>query len=498
MDEQRDRNTVPIRTARTLAAEAVAWLRRQPGVHYADVRFVEEHRERIRWRGGEGLEGLDRSESHGFGVRVLADGGWGFAATPHLDPARLLDAATRALGVARASAAASVRRVRWLEREGQRGQWEGPCKRDPFAVPLEEKLALLESATAALRVGEGPLRVGRAHLRFARRVQVLLSTERTDVIQCWTLAGAGLEAVAVGDDGEAQRRSYPTSLDGDLGQGGFERVEALRLTEEAPRIREEAIALLSAPLCPEGERTVILGTDQLALQIHESCGHPTELDRAMGTEISLAGGSFLQPSELSRLRYGSRHVTIVADATCPGGCGTFGWDDEGTPARRVPLVQEGLFVGYLSSRETAAAVGLEPSGAMRAESWSRLPLIRMVNVNLEPGRAGALEDLLADSEGALYIETNKSWSIDDLRLHFQFGCEAAWEVRGGRRATLYRNPVYSGVTPEFWERCDAVCGEEAWRLWGIGSCGKGEPMQLMAVGHGCAPARFRGVRVGHG
>ncbi len=498
MDERWSRDTVPLHAARTMAAEALQWLRQQPGLRYADVRFVHEERERIRWRGGEGLEGLDRFGSRGFGVRVLADGGWGFSATPCVEAESLRRVAARALAVARASAAASTRPVHWVEREGQRGRWEGPCERDPFEVPLQEKLELLERACAALRVGEGAIRVGRAHLRFARRAQLLLSTEGTDVEQRWVLSGAGLEAVAVGDDGEAQRRSYPTSLDGDLGQGGFERVEALRLVEEAPRVREEAIALLTAPLCPEGERTVILGTDQLALQIHESCGHPTELDRALGTEISLAGGSFLEPEALGHLRYGSRHVTLVADATNPGGCGTFGWDDEGTPARKVSLVEEGLFVGYLSSRETAAALGLQPSGAMRAESWNRLPLVRMVNVNLEPGEAGTLEELLADSPGSLYIETNKSWSIDDLRLHFQFGCEVAWEVRGGRKAVMYRNPVYSGVTPDFWGACDAVCGPGDWRLWGIGSCGKGEPMQLMAVGHGCAPARFRRVRVGHG
>ncbi len=454
--------------------------------------------ERIRWRGGEGLEGLQRAESDGFGIRVLAAGGWGFAATPRTEPAAVKQAARRALAVARASAAASLEAVRWEPAEPQRGRWQGPCEQDPFVVPLEDKLALLQRATEALQVGRGPVRMGRGHLRFSRRRQLLLSTEGTDVEQRWTLSGAGLEVVAVSDDGEAQRRSYPTSLDGDLGQGGFERVRALRLAEEAPRIRQEAIALLSAPLCPSGERDVVLGTDQLALQIHESCGHPAELDRALGTEISLAGGSFLQPAALGRLRYGSEQVTIVADATSPGGCGTFGWDDEGTPARRVTLVEAGRFVGYLSSRETAARLGTRSSGAMRAESWNRLPLIRMVNVNLEPGDAGSLQDLLADSPGALYIETNKSWSIDDLRLHFQFGCEVAWEIKGGRKATMYRNPVYSGVTPRFWGRCDAVCGQRDWRLWGIGSCGKGEPMQLMAVGHGCAPARFRSVTVGHG
>jgi TldD protein len=237
----------------------------------------------------------------------------------------------------------------------------------------------------------------------------------------------------------------------------------------------------------------------MALQVHESCGHPTELDRALGSEISLAGGSFLQPRHLHTLRYGSERVNLTADATVPGGLGTFGWDDEGTPARRVPLVERGLFVGYLSSRETAGALGLRPSGAMRASSAVRMPLVRMVNVNLDPDPSGpTLDELIADTDDGILVETNRSWSIDDLRLNFHFGCEIAWEVRRGRRVRLLRGPVYTGITPRFWGGLDAVCGPSEWRLYGVMNCGKGEPMQLLPVGHGASPARFRGVEVGHG
>jgi TldD protein len=244
----------------------------------------------------------------------------------------------------------------------------------------------------------------------------------------------------------------------------------------------------------------VLDTPQLALQIHESCGHPTEADRAFGEEVSLAGASFLVPERLGRFRYGSVHVNLTADAITPGGLGTFGWDDEGVAARRTPLVARGQHVGYLTSRETAARLGLPRSGGcVRAESWNRFPIVRMVNVSLEPAADGpSLEELVADTDDGVLLGCNRSWSIDDLRLNFQFGCEIAWEIKKGRRTRVLRNPIYTGITPRFWGACDAVGGPAAFRMWGFVSCGKGDPMQLMAVGHGCAPARFRDVTVGSG
>jgi TldD protein len=484
-----------MQAARALALEALSGLRREADLVYADVRFVDEEREIVRIRNAS-VDSVTRGRIAGFGVRVLAAGGWGFACTETFTEAAVVDAAARALAVARASSAASARKAHWVEGPAQRGVYRTEAGQDPIEVPLDRKLGDLLGAAAALRPGEGAVRSAEARGDFARRRQLLVSTEGTDVEQSFFFTGAGIAAHAVGDDGRTQRRSYPTSIDGDNGQGGYERIAAMRLREEAPRVREEALDLLKAPVLPRGERDVILASDQLALQIHESCGHPVELDRALGTEISLAGGSFLQPSMAGSFRYGSPIVTLFADGTSPGGLGTFGFDDEGVPAKRVDLVREGLFEGWLSSRETAAELGIEPSGAMRADTHARIPLIRMVNISLEPG-SGSYEDLLADSDRAIVFETNKSWSIDDLRLHFQFGCEIAWEVRGGRRVQMYRDPVYAGTTPKFWGRCDAIAGPEAWRLWGVGNCGKGEPMQLMRVGHGCAPARFRGVEVGN-
>ncbi|HUU43000.1 MAG TPA: TldD/PmbA family protein, partial [Planctomycetota bacterium] len=256
-----------------------------------------------------------------------------------------------------------------------------------------------------------------------------------------------------------------------------------------------AARLITAPECPSGERTIILDGGQLALQVHESIGHPIELDRVLGLEAGFAGTSFLKPSDAGKLRYASEFVNVSADATTPGGLGTFGWDDEGVPAQRTDVIREGIFRGFLSSRETAGAVGRNSSGAMRASGWHAIPLIRMTNVNLLPG-LWDLEGLIADTADGLLLATNRSWSIDDKRLNFQFGCEIAWEIVDGKLGRVYRNPTYMGITPQFWASCDAVCGPADWRMWGTPNCGKGEPMQTAHVGHGAAPARFRGVRVG--
>jgi TldD protein len=464
---------------------------RKGGAEYADVRRVENEREHIRVRNEE-VESHLLSQDAGVGIRVLYDGAWGFASTSEETPDALRRTARDALDIARAAARVSREKVVLAPAVATRGEYRSDVRRNPFALPLEEKLSLLFSATQVL-TRDPRIRAARGTLTFVRQRKLFLSTEGHEIAQETIISGGGISAVAVAGC-DAQSRSYPKDGEGDIHQGGFEFVESLDLPGNAERVREEAIALLFAPDCPAGVRTVLLTGSQLSLQVHESCGHPAELDRALGTELSLAGGSFLTPDRLGT-RYGSPAVSIVADATVPGGPGTFGWDDEGTPARRVDLVRDGIFVGYLSSRETAPRIGCSPSGAMRAESWNRVPLIRMVNVNLEPGQ-GSLEDLVADTEDGLVLDVNRSWSIDDRRLNFHFGVELAREVRRGKLGRVYRNCVYTGITPRFWAGCDAVAGPEEWRVWGWMLCGKGDPMQLIWVGHGASAARFRKVSVG--
>jgi TldD protein len=471
----------------------LAALRKLADVRYAELRFVDETSERLRVRDGR-PEHVATSGSRGVGVRVLGARTWGFACTADTSESGIVNAAISAARIARASGAVTSRAVAFPECAAAIGTYSTRVAIDPFAVPLEQKLAALEAPVLALR--KGKVQTAEAWMDWTRVHKRLMTTEGTDTKQSFTYGAHGMHAFAVGDDGTSQRRSYPTWQGGDGFQAGYERVAELDLAAHADETRDEAIALLTAPVCPEGKRDLLLESSQVGLQIHESCGHPTELDRALGSEISLAGGSFMQPSLLGNLRYGSEQVTLLADATSEGGNGTFGWDDEGVAAGARPLVERGVFVDYLSSRETAAALKRASTGTMRAESWNRSPLIRMVNVSLAPGN-GSIEDIVADTKDGVLMATDKSWSIDDLRLNFQFSCEIAWEIKNGKRTRILRDPFYTGITPELWGSCDAIAGQGEWKLWGITSCGKGDPIQIMQVGHGAAPARFRGVSIGN-
>jgi TldD protein len=484
------------------ADAALARLAGTDGLEYADARAVETDRELLKLRDHD-VERVDRESSAGVGVRVLYRGAWGFAARPGLSAESAEAAARDALEVARAAARVAAARARLAEEEPQRGHWRTPVVEDPFAVPLDRKLADLRAAVDASRAGLSPadaakIRSVDAKLQFIRERKRFVSTEGTDVTQDKLVGGCGLRITAVDGD-ELAIRSWPMDLDGGVTGAGYEAIAAFDLPGAAPRVRDEALALLTAPTLPAGRTTLVLDTPQLALQIHESCGHPTESDRALLEEISLAGASFLTPDKLGRFTYGSPRVNLTADSIAPGGLGTFGWDDEGVPARRTPLVSRGIFVGYLSSRETAERLGVGRSaGCMRAQSWSRPAIIRMINVSLEPDPRGprSLDELVADTDDGVLMGTNRSWSIDELRLNFQFGCEAAWKIERGKKTRLYKKPLYTGITPRFWGGCDQVGGPDAFKLWGFLSCGKGDPIQLMAVGHGCSPSRFRDVEVG--
>ena len=465
------------------------------GAQYADVRVVDRESETLTVKNGV-LEAAAANHSRGLGVRVLRDGAWGFSSTSLMEREEIERTTREALEIASASSIAQRDPVELDGTSPAVARWATPHEEDPFDVTIDEKLRILFEADAAMgrvrgvTVREGTIESGRERKTFA-------STEGARIEQEIVEAGAGIEATAVSED-DSQARSYPNSAGGQMVTGGFEAVRALSLADHAERIAEEAVALLTAPQCPSGEMTVIIDASQVGLQVHESCGHPIELDRVLGMEASFAGTSFLTLDKLGTLRYGSDVVNIDADATAPGGLGTFGFDDEGVPAQNVPIVAAGEFVGYLTSRETAPIIGRNSMGSSRAWGWNRIPIIRMTNINLRPGAAGTLEDLIADTDDGIYVETNKSWSIDDRRLNFQFGTQAGWLIKNGKRMQLVKNPTYTGITPQFWGSCDAVCGPSEWTLWGLPNCGKGEPIQTGHVGHGAAPARFRNVRVGVG
>ena len=469
------------------------------GASYADVRVVRRESQAITVKNGK-VEALTSRESLGFGVRVIASGAWGFASSSRLEPAEIDRVAAMAVSIARASALVAGKPVELGPPAVSVGSYRTPVRIDPFKVSLEDKIGLLLRASQAMQQVKG-ISVAEAGLEIRRENKTFASTEGSFVEQEVVETGCGLEATAVGQ-GEVQRRSYPSSVGRHMGTEGWEFVERYDLVSQAPRIANEAAALLSAKQCPSGVTAIILDATQLALQLHESCGHAVELDRVLGTEAAYAGTSFLTTDKLGGFRYGSELVNVTADATLPGGLGTFGYDDEGVPAQSIPIVRGGIFVGYLTSRETAATLGQpllgkgqRSGGAMRADGWNRIPLIRMTNVNLEPG-TWRFEDLIADTDDGIYMETNRSWSIDDKRLNFQFGTEIAWEIKKGKRGAMLKNATYTGITPQFWASCDAICNRDGWNIWGTPNCGKGQPAQTAAVGHGTAPARFRGVQVG--
>ena len=465
------------------------------GATYADVRVTDTQTESLSVRNGV-PEGISSASSLGFGVRVIADGAWGFASSSEVSDAAAAAVARHAVAIARASATVGSRGVRLAPVEAADAAWSGGCEIDPFGVPIEEKLALLTSADEAMRSQKG-ISLARSAMSFMRCTKTFASTEGSYIEQRWVESSAGLVAYAI-EGPDVMPRSYPNSLGGGCYQAGWESIRDLDLPGNGQRIAEEAVALLSAPDCPSGPVTLVIDGSQLALQVHESVGHPTELDRVLGDEAAFAGTSFLAVEDLGQLRYGSDLVTVTADSTVPGSLGSFGYDDEGVPAQRDHIIRDGILSGFLSSRESAAAIGRASNGSMRADGWGRTPLVRMTTVSLEPGDAGGLEDLIADTGEGLYIETNRSWSIDDRRLNFQFACEIGWEIRKGKRGRMVKRPNYTGITPRFWGSCDAICSSGEWQVWGLDNCGKGEPMQVAHVAHGAAPARFRGVEVGVG
>jgi len=465
---------------------------RRAGADYADARVVHEDAESITVRNQE-MEGIDRSSSDGIGIRVLRNGYWGFAATARLDEAEIARTADLAVSIANAAARLPMAPVQLAPVEPATGVWHSPMQQDPFETPLEEKVALLMEATRRMQTVKG-LAFAEGGVDLFRRTTWLATSEGTAVEQTVVSSGAGIEASAI-REGELQRRSFPNSFRGHVAAAGWEHIAKLGLVEEAERTATEAVELLRAPECPSIVTTLLLDSGQVELQVHESIGHALELDRVLGMEEAYAGSSWVRTQDRGTLRYGSPLVSVTADATLPGGLGTFGWDDEGVPARCVPLVVDGVFEDFISSRETASVLGLPSSGAMRADGWQHLPLVRMTNINLEP-REGTLAEIIADTADGIFMSTNTSWSIDDKRVNFQFGCEIAWRIEDGRLTQMYRNPNYTGITPRFWGSCDAIGGREDWTLWGTPNCGKGQPGQVARVGHGAAPARFREVQVG--
>lgn len=461
------------------------------GATYADARVVIAATESVAVL-NRAVEAVNHTETAGLGVRALVGSSWGFYATTDLGDDQVRRAGAMAADIAKASATVPGPPMQLADIPVVTASYVTPHTEDPFAVPLSEKVGLLIDVTGAMQAVPG-VALARGNLTFWVTDKWFVSSQGHRIHQHLVESGGGYDATALGEH-ETQRRSYPQAF-GQYETGGYEVIRKWDFLGNAPRIAEQAAALLTAPAVDAGEKQLILEASQLALQIHESVGHAIELDRILGWEAAFAGTSHLDLATLHRHRYGSELMNITADATLPGALGTFGYDDEGTAAQRVDIVRDGTWVGVLSGRDSAAIAGLPPGGMVRADNFNRLPMVRMTNVGLLPGDS-SLDEIIADTKDGVYMATNRSWSIDDKRLNFQFGCEVAWEVKDGKRGRMLRNPTYTGITPQFWGTLDRLAGGEEWVHWGTPNCGKGQPMQVAHTGHAAAPARFAKVRVG--
>lgn len=462
---------------------------------YADIRIIEERFQKLMVKNGV-LRKFSNTVSYGYGLRVLKNGAWGFASSSLMDPDSVHATAKLAVEIAEASAKVRTKPVQLTEAPVVNDSYHSPFDIDPFEVPADDKIAVLKRIDSKLTEKKDQVQLTQVSMEFHRKHQLFVNTEGSHIDQVILDSGHGMVASAIGNN-DFQTRSYPCSFGEHYECRGYELIDQLNLIEHAPRIASEAHQLLTAKQCPSGRKDIVLDATQMVLQVHESCGHPAEFDRILGYEANYAGESFMRIEDFGKLKYGSEHVTIYADATIPHALATFGYDDEGVPAQRFDIVKNGILIEPLTSRETAGLLGKTSNGTMRADGWSRIPIIRMTNINLAPGEH-SFQELIEGIDDGIYMEVNKTWSIDHYRANFQFGCEIGWELKNGKIGNMIKNPQYTGITIQFWNSCDGVANKDHWKVWGLPNCGKGQPSQTMRVAHGTSPARFRNIQVGVG
>ena len=455
-------------------------------IDYGDVRVEEQTIEAIEVKNGI-VENIGTITVYGFGVRVLKNGAWGFAASSELSALEAEKVIKKAIELAEASSLRNPK-IELGNEEIPSGEYYSDVNESPFDISLDEKLNLLLEVDKSLASSKYVF-FRLASLSFLRVKKYFASTEGAFQYQDITHAGTYVNVKAI-KDGEVQSRTFDNTL-----QGGYEIIREFNLKKRAETLVEEVERLLFAPPAPEGVMDVIIGPHQMVLQVHESIGHAVELDRIFGYELSYAGGSFITPDMIGTFKYGAPIMNIYQDATNKRSIGGFGFDDEGVPAKREYIVKEGVLVGVLSSRETARRIGRESSGAARAEAYNNIPIVRMTTVSIEPGMH-SLEEMIGSVKDGLLIDWNKSWSIDDKRLNFQFGTEIGWRIKNGKIVEVVKNPIYYDITTKFWHKMNMVGKKEHAVLFGVPNCGKGEPGQTMRVAHETVPVLFRNVNVG--
>lgn len=458
------------------------------GAEYGDIRIQDSQTEQI--------DGEDRRiasirdvQDIGFGVRVLYHGAWGFAASSILSLEEVPRVADLAVEIAKGSASMALEKVRLVPEPVHRDRIVTPYRVDPFTIPLEKKTDLLLNTMETLHRQSGIARSSAS--LWARRDRKLFVSTEGSRLEFDLLAGQG-ECTAIAlHEGRFASRSFNTPHL----RKGYELIEEADLLREAPRVASQAVEKVKAPTVDAGRYDLVLDPEHLSLTIHESCGHPSELDRALGYEANYAGTSFLTPDKRGNFRYGSRYVNFVADNTEPDTLAATGFDDDGVQCQRWDVVRNGVFVGYCTNREVASKIGESRSrGSNRADGWGNVPIVRIANIGLEPGEA-TCDQLIADVKRGIYIEGHGSYSIDQRRYNFQFGGDAFWLIENGRRTHMVRDVIYHGITPEFWNSCDGVADRSFRRRYGFITCGKGQPGQSGWMTHAASPARFRSVQV---
>jgi TldD protein len=431
--------------------------------------------------------------SFGFGVRVIFNGQWGFAASPIVSADQIVRITREAVTVAKANSALQSTPVQLARTQSYRDRWTSPHDLDPFSVSVGEKLELIRNATVTIKRNPNIFSAFGA-LGFHSEDKYFASSEGSSIQQFIIQVYPFLTATAVDfKEGISRERSYevaPLST-------GWEYVAKMNLGENAARVAEEAVEHLKAPPVNPGTKDLVLLPSHLFLTIHESIGHSTELDRALGYEANFAGTSFLTPEKMGKFRVGSELINVFGDRTTEFGLSTVKYDDDGVRTTKFPIIDKGIFVHYQTIRDQAHLIGENESrGCCYADSWSDVPFQRMPNVWLESGPRGTtLEDLISGIDNGILIEGTGSFSIDQQRYNFQFGGNASWEIKSGKKGGMISRTAYQARTPDFWQACDGIAERSFWQQYGLPYDGKGEPAQANAMSHGCAPARFRGINV---
>ena len=480
------------RTPETIVRRASELMGAHP-LMFGDIRYIGTDEEDFYFEKGILKTYASVMGQNSIGVRILCDGCWGFAGTNDLSDDTLEHTVKRAHDNAKHGALfkTAAQKVKIAPLPAVNIKHTQKIKTDPFTLDRERKMEKLLAIAKKLD-GHNGIVFNYFLAMFNKEYKYYWNTEGTTYESTRYQAMPWMHVIA--SDGKGiQTRTYPGGMSARV--GGFEVVEDFRFEENIEKIVKEANDLLTAPMIEDERADLIIAGGHLALQLHESVGHATEADRIFGMEISYAGKTFVRPEMLGSFRYGSENVNIVSDSTIEEGIGYHGVDDEGVPGRRTDIVKDGILVGMQNSREVAGLMGTEPSSNMKASHGYNIPLVRMTNFSLLHGKAGTLDDLIKSTEKGYLLDYTKTWSIDDNRYNFQFTTEIGWRIEDGEIKGIVKEPTYSGITPEFWNSCDAVCSESEWGIHGTFHCGKGEPGQVMKLSHGVAPARFRNVAV---